>query len=111
MHRFEWSAGEKRVARRAYDAAAMAVLDAIVAEFKAKAAGVAAPGPMWALEEYLRRKRYEVDGLLDYRYSVLTEVFARLISGGYMSETDLSGLSKDKLAEIRRIVSSLSRAA
>jgi hypothetical protein len=111
MNRFEWSANEKRIARRAFDAAAVSLLDKVIDEFKIKAAGVATPEGMWALEDHLRRKRREVEDLLDYRYSVLMEVFARLICAGHMSEPDLNGLSEDKLANIRRLASWLSRAA
>lgn len=105
MQHLKWSPREKKIARGAFDETIDSTLSQIIADFKAKAAAVVTSDDMWALEGYLRRKRREVEETFDYRYSQLPLVFARLISEGYMDEAQLSGLSDDKLATIRRILS------
>ncbi|WP_342239049.1 hypothetical protein [Inquilinus sp. OTU3971] len=104
MHDIKWSPSEKKVARRAYEAALAVALAKILAEFKAKAAQVATPSEMWDLEEYLRRKRKHIDTLFDYRYSQLTFVFAAAIREGYLDESSLAGLPEEKLEPIRRLL-------
>ena len=104
MSAVEWSPSEKRIARRAYDAALTVALARIVAKFKARAAQVATPSEMWDLEDYLRRQRKHIDTLFDYRYSQLTFVFAAAIREGYMDEGSLTGLSEEKLEDIRRLL-------
>ena len=96
-----WTGSEKKLARRAFEAALERVLAGIVAEFKARAARVANVSEMWDIEDYLRRQRKQVDELFDYRYSQLCFVFARLLCMGHLDETELAGLSEDKLAIIR----------
>ena len=111
MRELHWSPREKKIARQAFDEAAMSLLAGIMAEFKAKAAAVSEAGDMWAMERYLRERRREVEQLLDYRYSQLLLVFARLIAGGHMREEQLDGLSEDKLSAIRKTGSRWSDAA
>lgn len=96
-----WSAVEKKIARRAYEAALETTLASIMKEFKAKAAAAATPFEMWSIEDYLRQRRREVDEIFDYRYSQLPFVFARLIRNGQLEEGQLAGLSEDKLEAIR----------
>lgn len=105
MRDLNWSAAEKRIARRAFDAALDAALAGIMSEFKARAAAAAEPSDMWAVEDYLRRRRREIDDLFDYRYSQLIDVFGMLIREGHLAEADLAGLSEEKLAIIRRMLS------
>jgi len=105
MRDLKWSASEKKIARRAYEAASEALLAGAVAEFKAKAAAVATPLEMWAIEDHLRQQRRKIDEILDYRYSQLPLVFARLIAQGHLDEAQLSGLSEEKLEIIRRYLS------
>ena len=103
--REDWTNGEKKIARRAFDQALDAVLAKTMAEFKAKAATAATPNDMWSIEDFLRERRREINETFDYRYSQLIHVFGRLILDGNMKEEQLSGLSDDKLEEIRRYVS------
>ncbi len=77
----------------------------ILAEFKVKAAAAATPSEMWAIEDYLRRRRREVDEIFDYRYSQLLLVFARLIREGHLDDARLSGLAEEKLEIIRYLLS------
>lgn len=101
----EWSNAEKKIARRAYEAARQAVLARTLAEFKAKAAAATDIDDMWSIVDGSRQRRRELEELLDYRYSQLPLVFTRLILEGYLDERQLAGLSEDKLEEIRRDVS------
>jgi hypothetical protein len=98
-----WSSSEKKIARRAFDAALDTSLAGVMAEFKRRAAAATTPGEMWDMEDYLRRQRRQIDGMFDYRYSQLLFVFGQLISMGYLDEAQLAGLSDDKLHEIRRV--------
>ena len=100
-----WSATEKKVARRVFDAALAAELAEIMAEFKAKAAAAAEPDEMWPIQEYLDRKRREINLKYDYRYSQLLTLFGRLLAEGRIQQTQLDGLSEEKLAYIRLIAS------
>lgn len=105
MPDLKWSASEKRIARRAYEAALGTALAGIMTEFRARAAAAATPSDLWAIEDYLRRRRREVDEIFDYRYSQLLFIFARLIREGHLDEARLAGLSEEKLATIRSILS------
>ncbi len=100
-----WSDSEKKIARRAYEAARQAVLARTLAEFKAKAAAATDIDDMWSIVDGSRQRRRELEELLDHRYSQLPLVFARLILEGHLDERQLAGLSEDKLEEIRRDVS------
>ena len=105
MFDLRWSASEKKVARCAYEHALESMLAKVMIEFKAKAAAATAPSDMWAVEDYLRQQRREIDEIFDYRYSQLPLVFARLIREGYLNEAQLRGLSEEKLAIIRQLLS------
>ena len=97
-----WTESEKKIARRAFDLAANALLTQTIDEFKAKTAAVANPEDLWACEDHLRERRRYIEGLLDYRYTQLTDVFGRLIAEGHLTEQQLEGLSEEELAHIRR---------
>jgi hypothetical protein len=101
----DWSPAEKKIARRAYEAARAVVLAKTLAEFKAKAAAATTVDDMWAVQDYLRQQGRDLDELLDYRYSVLTMVFGRLIGEGHLQIDQLAGLSHDKLDEVQRLLS------
>jgi exopolyphosphatase/pppGpp-phosphohydrolase len=103
MHDLKWSDREKKLSRQVYDAALQRELAEIVTEFKAQAGRVTTAEQLWPLEDYLRRKRREIDTKYDYRYSQLLIVFARLLREQRIEERDLSGLSEDKLDVIRGI--------
>lgn len=102
MRDIRWSAAEKKIARRAFEAALGKALAEIMAEFKAKAAAAARPSEMWAIEDYLRQRRREIDEMFDYRYSQLLFVFTQLIREGHLDEAQLAGLSDEKRAIIGR---------
>jgi DNA-binding MarR family transcriptional regulator len=107
-HDLKWSPSEKKVARKAYDAALQSALGKIMAEFKRRAAAAATPSDMWDIEDYLRGERREIGEVFDYRYSQLLFGFTNLILRGHLEESLLDGLSEEKREIIR---SSLARAA
>jgi hypothetical protein len=101
----EWTNAEKKIARRAYEAARQTVLAGTPADFKAKAATATTIDDMWSIVDGSRQRRRELEELLGFRYSQLPLVLARLIVEGHLDERQLAGLSEDKLEEIRRDVS------
>ena len=105
MYDLKWSDSEKKLARRAFEAALTHELVELMAEFKAKAAAAAEPDDMWSVQDFLHRKRREIDEKYDYRYSQLPLVFGRLLREGRIQEQQLSGLAEEKLSYIRRIAS------
>lgn len=105
MHDTRWSASEKKIARAAYEDALESMLAKLVTEFKAKAAAATTPSDVWAVEDYLRQRRRELDEMFDYRYSRLPFLLARLIREGHLDQARLRGLSDEKLAMIRRLLS------
>jgi Photoprotection regulator fluorescence recovery protein len=104
MYDLKWSASEKKIARSAFEHALEARLSRLMIDFKAKATAAEAPSDVWAMEEYLRRQRHEIDEMFDYRYSRLPVVFARLVREGYLDEAQLSGLAEEKLEIIRSLL-------
>ena len=101
MQNETWSSGEKTIARRAYDAARSREYAALTDEVRRRAKGIADPEHIWELHDFLSSCRKEIDEKYDYRYSKLVFVFARLINEGWLAETELAGLSEEKLAMIR----------
>jgi Photoprotection regulator fluorescence recovery protein len=100
-----WTESERKIARRVFEAALQRELAATLAEFKRRAATANEPEDMWAIQEYLAGMRREIDSKYDYRYSQLDLVFVRLLREGRIEEEELSGLSEDRLAYIRRVAS------
>jgi hypothetical protein len=70
-------------------------------EAKEMAARIAEPSELWELEEFLSKRRSEIDRKYDYRYSVLPMVFGILIRERRLKEEELRGLGEDKLSRIR----------
>lgn len=104
MHNETWSRGEKAIARRAYEQAYSRELAALADEVRRSAKRITEPQHIWALHDFLTRKRKEIDQKYDYRYSQLVFVFALLIRDGWLSEDELAGLAEDKLARIRAVL-------
>jgi hypothetical protein len=100
----KWSDSEKKIARRAFDAAVQRELAAVMSRFKELAASASTPQDMWAVEDYLTKQRRQIDAKYDYRYSQLIFVFGRLLREQWVKEEELEGLSEEKLVYIRRIV-------
>lgn len=60
------------------------------------------PAAVWDVHDFLSKKRQSLGRKYDYRYSILTGVFARLLAEGWIAEADLAGLGAEKLELIRR---------
>ena len=103
MRDLQWSREEKAIARAAYDAALAREMAAIREEAEAILRRSADPFDVWELHDFLSKKRREVDEKYDYRYSVLILVFARLLREGWLRDSELAGLSADKLEYVERI--------
>lgn len=104
-HDMKWSPSDKEVARRVYDTAIENELAEIMGELKTRASAVTTPDEMWEIEGYLASMRRKIQEKYDYRYSRLIFLFAQLLREERIRESDLTGLSEDKLAQIRHIVS------
>ena len=102
MADLRWSHSEKEVARAAFDAALSRELAAIRKELVAMLERSATSVEVWQVHDFLSEKRDEVDRKYDYRYSVLISVFGRLLHEGWLNETDLTGISPEKLQLIQR---------
>jgi hypothetical protein len=73
----------------------------VIRRAKDMAGQIEQPTDLWDLEHYLTESRKRIDRTYDYRYSVLTDVFGRLVREGRLSEDELQGLGEDKLQSIR----------
>lgn len=100
---WKWSDAEKAVARRAFDAALRKELESVMREAGERMARVREIQELWALELWLGKRRAEIDGKYDYRYSVLGVVFGNLMRQGRISEADLEGLAVEKIEAIRNL--------
>jgi hypothetical protein len=98
---FNWSLEEKKIARAAFDKAYKKEMAEIKNELELRIKKIDDLQKVWSVHDYLSKRRNEIDKKYDYRYSVLINVFVRLLSEGYISEKDLEGLSEDKLNAIK----------
>ena len=96
-----WTRSEKKIARKAFDAALKQELEEVVQEAKKRAGRIEQPSDLWDLEDYLTRRRKEINSKYDSRGSRLMHVLGRLLYEGRLSEEQLRGLSQDKLDAIR----------
>ena len=103
MQNLSWSDSEKKLSRRVFESALQTELAEIMTAFKATVAAITTPDEMWVLQDALARKRREVEGKYDYRYSQLIMVFGRLLHEGRVTRAQLHGLSEEKLAFIERL--------
>ena len=97
-----WSHKEKAVARAAFDSALARENASIRREVERMLQGSSEASAVWDVLEFLSSKQRATERKYDYRYSVLTGVFARLLYEGWITEKDLVGLSPEKLELIRR---------
>jgi hypothetical protein len=105
MSATDWSASEKKIARRVFEAALERELAEVMAEFKDKAARAETPEDMWAIRQYLEQAQRDIDLKYDYRYSQLDLVFGRLLREKRIKEEELAGLAEEKLNRIRSVAS------
>jgi len=108
-HYLKWSQTEKRIARKAFEQALDREFQAVIRTAKEMAGKIEQPADFWDLESYLTQSRKAIDRKYDYRYSVLTDVFGKLVREGRLSEEELTGLGEDKLKSIRSYAKFLAR--
>ena len=102
---FDWSRSEKKAAGAAFNLALGRELKAIRREAEAMLQNASDDQAVWRLHDYLSQKRRDVEQKYDYRYSVLIFVFSRLLSEGWLTESDLSGIGEEKMEAIKKIIS------
>ncbi len=105
MDRLNWSQAEKKVAKRAYDAALDKEYVALLQKLKDMSQKAKNPEDIWTIHNFLSQQRKTMDQKYDYRYSQLIFVFGRLIREKWIDENDLEGLNEEKLNAIRYIAS------
>lgn len=93
----KWSKSEKTIARKAFDRAVDKEHAMLASRIRTMAEELDDRDNIWALHDFLSKKRREIDEKYDYRYSVLLFVFARLIREGWIAAADLQGLSEEKI--------------
>ena len=105
MRDFKWSEAEKKIARRAFDAALKRECSAVVENLKCQAARAENLDDIWAIHDYLAKQRREIDRKYDYRYSKLIIVFGQLLREKWLNEKDIEGLAAEKRQVIYHIAS------
>jgi hypothetical protein len=106
---FEWTAAEKKLARQAFQKAYENEMASIRSEVLHRAKRLKEADDIWNMHGYLSQKKREINQKYDYRYSVLIYVLAVLLTQGLLSESDLVGLSRDKLAAIAETMGGLAQ--
>jgi hypothetical protein len=102
-----WSPAEKKIARTAFDTALAREKAAARRSVEDMLRQSEDPDQIWEIHRFLEEKRRDFNEKYDYRYSVLTRVFRRLVNEGWLGPADLSGLGTDKLALILGDLTSL----
>ena len=103
-----WARPERAIARKVFDAALRRELQDVIQEAKQMANRIKEPADVWELENYLTRRRKDIDSKYDFRTSRLTQVFGRLLYEGRITEAELRGLREDKVKSIRSCAKVLS---
>ena len=96
-----WSKKEKAIARRAFENAYEKECKDLIKQMQKRASEAKDPADIWRLHEFLTKKRKEIDGKYDFRYSVLILVFARLMQEGWLTVDEIEGLDEAKITKIR----------
>ena len=92
-----WSSAEKEIAHTAFAAALERERAAVRREVEGMLQSSADSTEVWRVRDYLNEKAREIDAKYDYRYSVLIDVFARLLAQGWLTLEELAGLGGEKL--------------
>ncbi len=103
MNDIKWTQKEKSISRAAFDKAYRNECDDIIRTVRRKSGSLSEPKEIWELEDYLFKKRKEIDIKYDYRYSVLIHVFGRLVREGWNTMDGLKGLEEEKIRKIQII--------
>ena len=101
----KWSEAEKKIARRAFDAAFQKECAAVIERLLALAVNAKRPEDIWATHDYLTDQRRKINEKYDYRYSQLVVLFGKLLREKWIENIDIEGLSDEKLQIIHHIAS------
>ena len=96
MNDIKWSESEKKVARRAFDAALNRECMAIMERLKALAAKAESPKDIWAIEEYLTEQRRAIDREVRLPLLATHIRIGRLLREKWLEEEDIAGLREEK---------------
>lgn len=101
MHQhLNWTAAEKKIARKAFELAYRSECQAILEETRGRLASIKDATELWEWHDELGKKRRDLDGKYDYRYSQLIQVFGVLLAEGRLTMEQLAGLDAEKLSRI-----------
>jgi hypothetical protein len=103
MNDLKWSKTEKTIARRAFDSAYERECENLAGRLKDKAEGIKEPRDLWLVHEFLSGQLKRIEQKYDFRYSILILVFDLLLKEGWLKESDLAGISEDKIEKIRSL--------
>ncbi|MEA3433537.1 MAG: hypothetical protein U9R13_03055 [Campylobacterota bacterium] len=98
----KWTKSQKVHARKLFDLALEREYDTLIAEINKSE--IKTRDDVWELYEMLGKKRKELNGKYDYRYSQLIFVFAQLVRGGYLTLEELEPIGEEKLNQIEKMV-------
>lgn len=96
----QWSETEKQIAHEALSKAYTRETETLIAEIRQKSSQIIEINDIWALNDYLNAKRYDIDGKYDYRDPTPIFVLAKLIKEGWLHGDELTGLTADKRAKV-----------
>jgi hypothetical protein len=107
MKDLKWSKAEKNLAKKAFDLAYQRECESFALKLRNMILAAKKPADLWQIHDYLTEQRKGTDEKYDYRYSRLIFVFARLLSEGWLKETELEGLQEDKFEKIKFLANRL----
>ncbi|EAZ94135.1 hypothetical protein [Crocosphaera chwakensis] len=102
----EWSQTDQKIAYEALTKAYARETEALIAEINQKASQVNHIDEIWALNDYLSSKRYNIDGKYDFRESASVFVLAQLVKEKWLTLdelTDLTPSTKAKVAALTKM--------
>ncbi len=103
MKNTKWSDADKKIARRAFDAALQRECMALVEQFRTSAAQVKNLDDIWVINDHFTKQRKLIDRKYDYRYSQLIFLFGQLLREKFIEAQDIEGLSEEKLQLIHHL--------
>jgi len=98
----KWTKSQKVHARKLFDLALEREYAVLIKQINATK--ITTRDEVWDLYEMLGKKRKELNGKYDYRYSQLLFVFAQLVRGGYLTLDELEPIGEAKQKQIEKMV-------
>ena len=102
-----WSKSDKKIARELFELAKKRDYEDLLKLIQLKSQNFITPQSI--LKDFLNFKAKEFDQKYDYRYSILDDVFAKLILENLLNLNDLKLLSKEKQEQIKNILNILGK--